>query len=257
MLNSQIKQAYQSYFAFNNQRTLSTSLPSELTITESEDVTLYKDKTRRYDNQVVIHSLIALNQLEECLLQYQSHWSPEICVEPAAKTDELATWLGDRGFQPSYQHEFLHLQAHDYASVPNTPQGVTIERWKADKADAFFELLQASGLVCPDDTWQQKRTFYCTEQFRCFVAKIDGKACAWATSYLISDHAILANAFTFEQARGQGCQTALLNARITDAIDLGARELLTDVMPNSVSSRNCHSVGFTSLGIRAVWEQEQ
>ncbi|MBF4322942.1 N-acetyltransferase, partial [Vibrio anguillarum] len=41
--------------------------------------------------------------------------------------------------------------------------------------------------------------------------------------------------------------------RISDAMSLGVQVLLTDVMPSSISSKNCKSVGFNSVGVRSVW----
>lgn len=77
--------------------------------------------------------------------------------------------------------------------------------------------------------------------------------CAWATSFIENEYAILANAYTQESHRSKGCQTALLRARIEDAISLGTEMVLTDVLPSSTSSKNCKSVGFSSAGIRSVW----
>ncbi|CAM3232485.1 hypothetical protein [Moritella viscosa] len=61
------------------------------------------------------------------------------------------------------------------------------------------------------------------------------------------------SAYTQEDYRGKGCQKALLSARIQDATEMNVAVFLTDVMPDSVSSRNCKSVVFSGLGIREVW----
>ena len=34
---------------------------------------------------------------------------------------------------------------------------------------------------------------------------------------------------------------------------LGVKVLLTDVMLNSTSSKNCKAVGFSRVGVRSVW----
>ena len=99
---------------------------------------------------------------------------------------------------------------------------------------------------------QKKRSLYCTETFRCYVATINGKPCAWATSFIENEYAILANAYTQGAYRRMAVKP-LLRARIEEAIGLGVKVILTDVMPNSISSKNCKSVGFTSSGTRSVW----
>ncbi|WP_407641485.1 GNAT family N-acetyltransferase [Alginatibacterium sediminis] len=131
-----------------------------------------------------------------------------------------------------------------------------VERWSHDNVDEFLALLKTSGLECSDEIWEKKRSLYCTNTFRSYVAKINGKPCAWATSFIESECVILANAYTQERYRSKGCQTALLRARIEDAISLGIKLILTYVMPNSTSSKNCKSVGFSSVGVRSVWCKE-
>lgn len=256
MQNTRVKKTYHSYFRFNNQRTLSTHLPSELSVLELQEITFYIDSTRRYDNQVIIHDLCDLDKFESGLSQYDSKCSPEVCIEPAANSQELNQWLENQGFCHIYDHEFLQMFSEDFTPSDESANAVSVELWGAEKADDFLALLKTSGLTCSSDIWEQKRSLYCTETFRCFVASVNGKACAWATSFIDGDHAILANAYTQEDARGQGCQTALLNARAKDAIDLGVKVLLTDVMLGSISSKNCQSIGFSRSGLRAVWGKE-
>lgn len=123
--------------------------------------------------------------------------------------------------------------------------------YTAEKSN--FISSNGSVIAWSDKCVQSGRVMYCTETFRCYVAKINGKPCAWATSFIENEYAILANAYTQEAYRSNGCQTALLRARIEEAIGLGVKVILTDVMPNSISSKNCKSVGFTKSGTRSVW----
>lgn len=268
-----VKDAYNAYFYFNNERTLSTDLASELISIEDDGFTVFIDKTRKYDNQILIDGVCNSASLEADLKLFVDGISPEISIAPNALTTDLKSWLSKHQFVPAFEHEFLELSAEGYVEKPSTEKSsaealiaetssveplsdvgkVTIERWTQDNADEFLALLKTSGLECSDQIWQQKRALYCTDTFRCYVAKIEGKPCAWATSFINNGHAILANAYTQERYRSKGCQTALLRSRIEDAIALGAKVLLTDVMPNSTSSKNCKSIGFRSVGVRSVW----
>ncbi|MFS1891234.1 GNAT family N-acetyltransferase [Vibrio lentus] len=258
-----VKDVYDAYFYFNKERTLSTDLASELISIEDDGFTVYIDKTRKYDNQILIDGVCNSTSLEADLKLFQDGISPEVSIAPQALTTELKSWLLKHQFVSAFEHEFLELSVEDYVEKPSAEPSsveplsdvgkVTIERWTQDNADEFLALLKTSGLECSDQIWQQKRALYCTDTFRCYVAKIEGKPCAWATSFINNEHAILANAYTQERYRSKGCQTALLRSRIEDAIALGAKVLLTDVMPNSTSSKNCKSIGFRSVGVRSVW----
>ncbi|MEC7940975.1 MAG: GNAT family N-acetyltransferase [Pseudomonadota bacterium] len=257
-----VKDVYDAYFYFNNERTLSTDLASELISIEDDGFTVFIDKTRKYDNQILIDEVCNSASLEADLKLFGDGISPEISIAPNALTTELKSWLSKHQFVPAFEYEFLELSAEGYLEKPSPEPlsdagKVTVERWTQDNADEFLALLKTSGLECSDQIWQQKRALYCTDTFRCYVAKIEGKPCAWATSFINNEHAILANAYTQENYRSKGCQTALLRTRIEDAIALGAKVLLTDVMPNSTSSKNCKSIGFCSVGVRSVWCKDE
>lgn len=253
MHDNNVQNAYNAYFRFNNQRTLSTELPSELSMTDADGCSIFVDKTRRYDNQMIIRDVCKTEQLAKHLQRFSDDISPEISIAPQANTEQLQSWLSNQGFAPLYQLEFLELLAADYVATKQGPESIAIERWRHDHADAFLALLKTSGVECNDKIWDKKRAFYCTDTFRCFVAKMKGKPCAWATTFIDDKQAILGNAYTQESYRSQGCQTALLRARIEDAIALGCERLLTDVIPGSTSRNNCTGVGFSSTEIRTVW----
>jgi hypothetical protein len=256
MHNSKIKDVYHAYFRFNNKRTFSTDLPSELCITESASCSVFVDKTRRYDNQIIIHEMCNPEILQGYLNLYRTDYLPEISVDPVANSNELQSWLLSHGLVHIFEHEFLQLQISNFVALEKLPDSIVVERWGKNEADDFLALLKTSGVECPSETWSKKRALYCTDTFRCYVTKVNGEPCAWATSFIEGDHAILANAYTQKGYRTKGCQKALLGARIEDAISIGVKVLLTDVMANSISSKNCKSLGFSSVGIRNVWGKD-
>ncbi|MFM2486872.1 N-acetyltransferase [Celerinatantimonas yamalensis] len=250
-----IQQAcYDRYFRFNNMRTLSTAQPSALRLVRRPGVSAFVDGTRRYDNQVLIHQANANGSIAEVIALYAETHSPEISIEPDAMSLSLSHSLSAHGYLPSYALEFLALETAHY-QVPARLAALNVEMWDNSHADAFLQLLKTSGLACDDAIWAIKRRYYCTETFRCFVAFIDDVPRAWATSFIEGDCAIFANAFTQEPSRRHGCQSALLHARINDAKALGVAHLFTDVMPHSVSSKNCRAAGFSTLTHRTVWEK--
>ncbi|OEE78795.1 acetyltransferase [Enterovibrio norvegicus FF-162] len=256
MQDQRVQEVYNSYFIFNNERTLSTDTPSELSVTDSISFTTYVDKTRRYDNQIVIRDICNLESLESSLGLFDISLPLEISVEPKATTPELDSWLSSHEFTKVFEHEFLQLTQESLQGSKDSSNAINVEVWGHSRVEDFLSLLKTSGVSCSDETWLKKRSLYCTEKFRCYVAFVNGIPCAWATCFFESKHAILANAYTQEEFRGSGCQKALLDARIKDAFDNGIEVLLTDVELNSTSSHNCKSFGFTSVGVKNVWCRE-
>ncbi|WP_119393947.1 GNAT family N-acetyltransferase [Salinibius halmophilus] len=241
-----------NYFKFNNARTLTTGEPSQLAIHQFDHITALVDPTRQFDNQVIIHDACDNEEVVEALVLYQNSFYPEVRIAPSAQALKLGSFLSNSDFHYMYDIDWLVLLASDYQAGEQT--SIRVERWQSAQVDDFRALLKTSGVQCADDIWQQKRVMYCTEQFRCFVAYIEDQPVAWATSFIDDSHtAILANAFTQPLARNKGCHTALLHARIQDAIALGCTTILSDVMPESTSAENCKKVGFVSQQVDMVW----
>ncbi|MGZ7402383.1 hypothetical protein ACXWSJ_09305, partial [Streptococcus pyogenes] len=70
MQDKKVRDAYNAYFYFNNERTLSTDLASELFSVESGGCSVFVDKTRKYDNQIIIHEFSSIETLESYLSFY-------------------------------------------------------------------------------------------------------------------------------------------------------------------------------------------
>ena len=129
-----INKAFVQYFAFNNARTLSTDSDSQLEIITNNELSLFIDPTRRYDNQIVIHNPVSEAQIKDALSRYGDENRPEISVEPYAITQELSQVLVLNDYLPSYAHEFLMLPNID---VPSSHSQIKVERWSHDRADDF------------------------------------------------------------------------------------------------------------------------
>ncbi|USD66982.1 GNAT family N-acetyltransferase [Vibrio sp. SCSIO 43136] len=251
-MDKQARNAFRRYFEFNNLRTLSTSAPSQLTVRSTPSYTLYSDPTRRYDNQITVHTGISLEILGSAISQYRTELAPQINFEQSEPSAEMAQYLAHLGYQQVFEHEFLSLSVKKQVSAQTH---MRIERWGNEKADDFLALLNASGVVCSPQVWQAKKHLYCSDSFRCFVAFSEGQAIAWATSYVDGHSVTLANAYTLEERRGLGAQTQLLVARLNDAYQLGVTTAYTDVERGSISARNCEKLGFMRYQLNYVWER--
>lgn len=120
-----------------------------------------------------------------------------------------------------------------------------VTRYAATGAADFLRIVEATGSSpLGEGVVASKSRFYCSSEFRCFVARAGGEVEGIATMYVSKGVGWLANAYTFPRARRQGVHGALLDARLADARELGLRQLYTDVVPNDASERNLLRAGF-------------
>jgi GNAT superfamily N-acetyltransferase len=98
------------------------------------------------------------------------------------------------------------------------------------------------------------------EAWRCYVARVDGEAQACAAILIDEGVAQFGIAATLEEARGRGCQTALLHRRILDATEAGCHTLFVETgerVPDqpSTSYRNILRAGFAEAYLRPNWQR--
>ncbi len=236
---------------FNAARTLSTAEPSRFQVESGGGLSWCIDAARRapYYNRVLGFDRTAIARLEGLLGSYEhAGLTPQFDLEPEALCPEVSAALSSHGFSPSINLGFLQRSPE-----PPEPPEVRVERWTHDRADDFLALLATSGATCDPSIWATQRRFYCTDEFRTFVAYLDGRPCAWATLLVLGDTGYLANAYTQDGLRRRGAHTALLSARITDAAELGLSTVWTDVEWRTDSHRNCVRASFRLLTIHTQW----
>jgi hypothetical protein len=98
-----------------------------------------------------------------------------------------------------------------------------------------------------------KRRYYCTDQFRAYVARAAGAVAGWATMFVGAGFVFFGNAYTLPPFRRSGAHRALLVARLADAATLGAAMAYTDVEHQSQSHMNCERAGFRTISINTIW----
>ena len=87
-----------------------------------------------------------------------------------------------------------------------------------------------------------------------FLAELDGRAVATGSLILHEDVALLAGASTVPDARGQGAQAALLQARLRYAAEQGCTVAAIGALPGSQSQRNAEKQGFRVAYTRTKWQ---
>lgn len=110
----------------------------------------------------------------------------------------------------------------------------------------FFigEIARTSGKPVDPAIVRAKVGFYCTRNFRCTIARLDGEVAGLATLFIHERAGWIANAYTFPKYRNRGVHSELLRYRIEDARGLGLAFAFTDAEPGSVSARNIIRSGF-------------
>lgn len=184
--------------------------------------------------------------------------SPCVPVTPALPGSARAeAWLQERGFEPGYAWMKFVRDPHP----PRFPAPAGIEVVELGAADEEpFGTIAALGFGMP--AWAADFFAHLPgrEGWRCYVARVEGEAQACAAMLIEDGIAEFGIAATLEEARGRGCQTALLRRRIDDAATAGCHTLFVETgerVPDrpSGSYRNILKAGFEEAYLRPNWQR--
>jgi GNAT superfamily N-acetyltransferase len=166
-------------------------------------------------------------------------------------------WLAANDFSPAYAWMKFARDAHPPRfSGPKDVEVVEV----TDPAQEPFGMIAATGFGLP--VWAA--AFFARlpeyEDWRCYVARVDGETQACAAMLIQADVAEFGIAATLEPARGRGCQLALLRRRILDAAETGCETLFVETgerVPDrpSPSYRNILRAGFEEAYLRRNWRR--
>ena len=196
-------------------------------------------------------------------LEYALAWSAEQGVSPCVPltpglpgSPQAQARLREKGFEPGYAWMKFVRDSHP----PRFPEPSDLEVVEPATADEEpFGTIAAVGFGMP--AWAA--AFFAhlpgREGWRCYVARVEGKAQACAAMLIEDGIAEFGIAATLEEARGRGCQTALLRRRILDAAEAGCHTLFVETgeqVPDrpSGSYRNILKAGFEEAYVRPNWQ---
>jgi GNAT superfamily N-acetyltransferase len=168
-------------------------------------------------------------------------------------------WLRERGFQRGYAWMKFVRDPHP----PRFPSPDGVEVVELDGPDEEpFGAIAAVGFGMPSWAADFFARLPGRQGWRCYVARVDGEAQACAAILIEEGIAEFGIAATLEQARGRGCQTALLHRRICDAAEAGCHTLLVETgerVPErpSASYRNILKAGFEEAYLRPNWQRSR
>ncbi|HKP69226.1 MAG TPA: GNAT family N-acetyltransferase [Pyrinomonadaceae bacterium] len=114
--------------------------------------------------------------------------------------------------------------------------------WASDQPD-LVEFLKGIGKISAR-----------TSGGRPFLAELEGRPIAGGGFQMYDDVCILAGASTIPDARRQGAQSALLQARLQYAVDNGCTLAMMCALPGSQSQKNAQKNGFEIAYTRTKWQ---
>jgi GNAT superfamily N-acetyltransferase len=184
--------------------------------------------------------------------------SPYVPVTPGLPgSAAAAAWLQGNGFERAYAWMKFVRDPHP----PRFPAPADVEVVALTAAEEEpFGTIAAVGFGLP--AWAAGLFVHLPERegWRCYVARVEGKAQACAAMLIEDGIAEFGIAATLEEARGRGCQTALLHRRIGDAAETGCRTLFVETGERvagrpSASYRNILRAGFEEAYLRPNWQR--
>jgi len=184
--------------------------------------------------------------------------APYVPVTPGLPgTERAETWLRTNGFESAYAWMKFVRDVHP-PRFPAPPEVEVVEVIAPDREP--FGTIAAIGFGTPAWAAQLFAQLPGRAGWRCYVGKVDGEAQACAAMLVEDELAEFGIAATLEEARGRGCQTALLHRRICDAAEAGCRTLFVETgerVPErpSASYRNILKAGFEEAYLRPNWQR--
>lgn len=184
--------------------------------------------------------------------------APYVPVTPGlAGSARAEEWLRENGFEPAYA--WMKFVRDPHPPRFPAPKGVEVVELSGDDEEPFGTIA-AIGFGLP--AWAAEFFAHLPGRagWRCYVAKIDGEAQGCAAMLIEDGVAEFGVAATLDQARGRGCQTALLHRRIRDAAEADCHTLFVETgerVPDrpSASYRNILKAGFEEAYLRPNWQR--
>jgi GNAT superfamily N-acetyltransferase len=189
---------------------------------------------------------------------FQERGAP-VCheVSPLAGVP-LADSLSRRGYRPVEFTSVMYQPLSAPAQSSDPPNRRLRTRLMAEGEGELWSRVSARGWA-EHPEWTQflldlGRVMASTDGSRCFFAHLDREPIATAVLTCHGGVAFFAGASTVPEARRQGAQRALLEARMSLAASQGCDLLMMCAEPGSASQRNAERQGFRIAYTRIKWQ---
>ena len=252
---SKIEQLEIELTAFNSKRALS-NIEKDLEISKMGDSTLIIDKKSPksgYYNRIKGFGEGDIDKLKNILNVYRKYEiEPFFEMTPNNICESVSRALNSEGFVNVEQLVYMELKALD---VIPSDSNIEIVKVSQANAEAFIKIIQQSneGMDLTKEVIEKKKPYFYEPYFHNYIAYNSGEVAGLGSMFISNNVGYIANDYTFEKARGLGCQKKLLTHRINEAIKLGLESLYTDVEFGSISHNNMKKLGFKDIYTSSFW----
>lgn len=194
-----------------------------------------------------------LIEIEDFYKQFQAPVFHEVSPLVDAETTKL---LNQRKYQPI---EFTNVMFRPLQINENSKHSEKInvrivqenehDLWASTAAKGWSEFLEYADFMLEISQISAKR-----KNVLSFLAEIDNKAVATGALSICDGVALLAGASTIPDARKQGAQLALLNARLNYAVKAGCNLAMMCALAGSASQKNAERQDFRIAYTRIKWQ---
>lgn len=174
-------------------------------------------------------------------------------VSPMASTETLELLVA-RGYRPvelssiMFRPILTASSANDTRVRARIASAEEVDLWSETAAEGWREFGELSSFMRDIG-----RVSASSDGMTSFFAEIDGRAVGTGAVGIHDGVAILAGASTIPEARKQGAQRALLEARLRHAAEHGCDLATMGAAPGSASQRNAERQGFRIAYTRIKW----
>ncbi len=246
------------------------SMPHEVTsehgIELREFGSLQATLTRDLPQVPILNLVLGAPEATEADIDYAIAWAEEHGVSPCVPltpglpgSAQAEAWLREKGFEQGYAWMKFVRDPHP----PRFPAPEEVEVVELEAVDDEpFGTIAAVGFGMPAWAAEFFARLPGRDGWRCYAARVEGEAQACAAMLIEDGVAEFGIAATLEEARGRGCQTALLHRRILDAAEAGCHTLFVETgerVPDrpSGSYRNILKSGFEEAYRRPNWQRRR
>jgi GNAT superfamily N-acetyltransferase len=171
-------------------------------------------------------------------------------------TEPAETWLKSRGYEAGpLVRRFVHPGTEEKATAPSPLEIVELGPLETEGMSHIFgQVLDLSSLATVLLLGLPLR-----EGWHCYRASLGGQEVACGAMLVLGKVALLGLEATLPEARGHGCQTALIERRLIDARRYGCDVAVAEVCdgrpatPDAV--RNLERMGFEEIAGSATWRR--
>ena len=178
-------------------------------------------------------------------------------VSPLASA-ELLSLLNQRNYRPvEYTSVMCRRIGPDISLPKNRSQQIQVRVISGDEAEQWAQTSARGWSEHPEVIEMILgfgRTFASTVGATGMQAEIDGQPIATGVVFIADSVALLAGASTIPNARRQGAQSLLLEARLRYAVEQGCDLAMMCALPGSPSQRNAQRNGFQIAYTRTKWK---